>query len=373
MTDVTRWHTREDSGLRIDRQGRWWHDDAPVEHPNIIEAFNRGVRAMEDGRVQLHFGGDWCFVQVEDCAFTVLAVDASEDERLSVRLSDRTAEWLATDSLALDDEGVLVTRVKNGLARARFSREAQFQLAEHLEEREGGMVLKVGSRSWPTSLVLVLALLVMVLGSACGRTEPVRGLIEKWPAGFVTDAGVTTTTRDGGEIISGPCEGFAQTCPQGFHCESGDCVLNGGNADLQVTLQWQNTPRTPEDIDLHLVEPAGVGSCEIYYGSGGLFSCRPVGQLDLDANVSCFDTSTTAGLAFDTENIIYPAGSSAPKGHYIVRVDYFQECGGNIDVPFVVTVRKGTSLTRRTGVFHPGESDSGAEGSGITMIEFDMP
>ena len=43
-----RWHTREDSGLRIDRQGQWWHDDEKIEHPNIIEAFNRGLRVMED-------------------------------------------------------------------------------------------------------------------------------------------------------------------------------------------------------------------------------------------------------------------------------------------------------------------------------------
>ena len=36
-------HTREQSGIRLDRQLRWWHDDEPVEHPKIIEAFNRGL------------------------------------------------------------------------------------------------------------------------------------------------------------------------------------------------------------------------------------------------------------------------------------------------------------------------------------------
>jgi hypothetical protein len=147
-----RWHTREDSGIRIDRQGRWWHDDGLVEHPNIIEAFNQGLRVMDDGRYQLHFGGDWCFVTVADCAFTVVAVDESEGERLSVRLSDRTAEWLDLDTLALDDEGVLVAKVKGGKARARFSREAQFQLAERFEEVDGRLSVRVGTKKWPVPL-----------------------------------------------------------------------------------------------------------------------------------------------------------------------------------------------------------------------------
>ncbi len=147
-----RWHTREDSGLRIDRRGRWWHDDEPIEHPNIIEAFNRGLKVMDDGRYQLHFGNDWCFVKVEQCGFTVVAVDEGEGERLSVRLSDRTAEWLDLVTLKEDDEGVLVATVKEGKATARFSREAQFQLAERLEEVNGVLSVRIGSRVVPVSL-----------------------------------------------------------------------------------------------------------------------------------------------------------------------------------------------------------------------------
>jgi len=225
-----------------------------------------------------------------------------------------------------------------------------------------------------------LLLVVLVVLSACGRTELVRGLSEPWPDQFepyddggrppVRDGGFTS---DGGQIISGLCEGLAQTCPRGFNCQSGECVLNGAEGELQVTLQWQNTPRTADDLDLHLIEPQGAGTCEIYYGTGGLFGCQPVGTLDLDANASCLDTAGTAGLAFDTENIIYPAGRSPPVGHYIVRVDYWSECSNAAQVPFVVTVRKGSDLTRKTGVFRAGESDMGSSGSGVTVFEFDLP
>jgi hypothetical protein len=152
MDTEPRWHTREDSGLKLDRRLTWFHDGKVIEHPNIIEAFNRGVRVTDDGRYQLHFGNDWCFIEVEDCAFGVVAVDVSEGHRLSVRLSDRTAEWLDAASLALDDEGALSVKVKGGKAKARFSRDAQVQLAEFVVPAGGKLELVVEGTRWPTSL-----------------------------------------------------------------------------------------------------------------------------------------------------------------------------------------------------------------------------
>lgn len=128
---TARWHTREDSGLVLDEAQRWWHDGERVEHPLIVEAFNRGLQVTDDGRYQLHFGGDWCFVTVRGCAYQVVVVDLLEDGRWAVRLSDRTAELLDVASLAEDAEGVLTVAVKGGRARARFSRNAQFLLADH--------------------------------------------------------------------------------------------------------------------------------------------------------------------------------------------------------------------------------------------------
>ncbi|MCC6332630.1 MAG: DUF1285 domain-containing protein [Myxococcales bacterium] len=147
-----KWHTREDSGIALDRRLTWLHDGEVIDHPNIIEAFNRGVRVMEDGRYQLHFGSDWCFIEVADCAFGVVAVDVSEGDRLSVRLSDRTAEWLDATSLELDNEGVVTVRVKEGKAKARFSRTAQSQLAEFFVPAGERLALDVRGRRWMTPL-----------------------------------------------------------------------------------------------------------------------------------------------------------------------------------------------------------------------------
>jgi uncharacterized protein len=143
------WHTREASGITLDRDQRWWHDGEPVEHPNIIEAFNRGLKVQDDGRYKLEFGNDWCFVEVQGAAYRALMLDEGEEGRLSVRLSDRTAEWLDVASLALDGEGVMTAAVKAGKARARFSREAQFALGERMVEEGGALKLRCGATLVP--------------------------------------------------------------------------------------------------------------------------------------------------------------------------------------------------------------------------------
>jgi uncharacterized protein len=149
-----RWHTREDSGLSLDRQLAWWHDGERIEHPNIIEAFNRGVRVTDDGKYRLEFGHDWCFITVAECAFGVVAVDVSAGARLSLRLSDRTAEWLDPMTLAVSADGALTVAVKQGRARARFSRSAHVELASHLSVHGEQVVLEIDGAQWPTALAL---------------------------------------------------------------------------------------------------------------------------------------------------------------------------------------------------------------------------
>lgn len=144
-----RWHTREDSGLVLNRQLRWMHDGLPFEHPKVIELFNTSLQLEEDGRYVVRIGKDWAYVRVEDAAFEVRTLDVSEGDRLSVRLSDRTATLLELDSLERDEDGVLTCRVKAGRAKARFSRDAQFQLGSLLELDGDEVVLRVGETRQP--------------------------------------------------------------------------------------------------------------------------------------------------------------------------------------------------------------------------------
>ena len=45
-------------------------------------------------------------------------------------------------------EGVLTCQVKEGRAKARFTRDAQFALGEHLVEDDGGFAFQQGSKRW---------------------------------------------------------------------------------------------------------------------------------------------------------------------------------------------------------------------------------
>jgi len=178
------------------------------------------------------------------------------------------------------------------------------------------------------------------------------------------DAGGGTTGGTGGTtggytcIFDGGIHGGSclPECDHGFHCESGACVLNGGNGPLQVTLRWGQDL----DLDLHVVEPGG---CEIYYGH----KTGCVGSLDLDSNAGC-------GLDHvDVENVIYPpadGGIAPPIGTYTVRVDDWSECSVNMSIPYQVIVRhNGVTDTYCQG-FQLGSADSSGQGGGVPVTTF---
>ncbi len=137
-----RWHTREDSGLLLDRELRWFHDGQPIAHPKIIELFNESLVPTDDGRFQLRVGKDWAYVTVQDAAYRVTGLDVTQTQLL-LRLSDRTGEALDPSTLALDADGVLSARVKGGRAKARFSRPAQAAFGALLEESAEGVALRL--------------------------------------------------------------------------------------------------------------------------------------------------------------------------------------------------------------------------------------
>ena len=139
-----RWHTREDSGLVLDRQLRWFHDGQPIAHPKIIELFNESLVPTDDGRFQLRVGKDWAYVTVEDAAYRVTGLDVTESQ-LFLRLSDRTGEALDPPTLAVEADGVLTVRVKGGRAKARFSRQAQVAFGALLEESGEGVALRLAA------------------------------------------------------------------------------------------------------------------------------------------------------------------------------------------------------------------------------------
>jgi hypothetical protein len=129
-------------------------------------------------------------------------------------------------------------------------------------------------------------------------------------------------------------------------------VTEVGTGDVQVTLSWD----ADSDVDLHVVAPGGE---EIYYARR---ESPSGGELDLDSNAAC------AIDGIRNENITWPVGR-APRGQYIVRVDYWDSCSvGRTN--YTVRVNNGGNVQIVTGFF-TGSGDQGGLGSGRTVLTFE--
>jgi hypothetical protein len=144
---------RENSRIRLDRDGRFFHEDVLVEHPLVALAFHRGLGRAPDGRPTITVGRTWCYIQAESTLYIVRAalcdVDATGALRSCLlRLDDGTEESveLRESSIAIDDAGVLYLRVKSGREWARLLPSAQAELGRWVEaDAEGRPVFRTMS------------------------------------------------------------------------------------------------------------------------------------------------------------------------------------------------------------------------------------
>ncbi len=131
---------KRQTGLRLDREGRWWHLGQRVEHRRLARALHRWLDRLDDGRFILRLGEDrYAYVEVDDAPYTVRTLQplAGTDDHAPVvlLLSDETEEPLDPESLVVDPESeALYCRVKQGRFEARLSRAAHFMLAQLIEE-----------------------------------------------------------------------------------------------------------------------------------------------------------------------------------------------------------------------------------------------
>ena len=138
-----------ESTLRLDGEGRFFHDDAVVEHPKLAAALHTWIaRHPDDGRYILTNGYDWTYFTVEDVPFFVRSIKAEGDDAILV-LSDGTEEPLDPSTLLMGPRGDLYLQVKReaqdkgrgGPFDAKMTRFAQTQLGPFLSEDGGEVVV----------------------------------------------------------------------------------------------------------------------------------------------------------------------------------------------------------------------------------------
>lgn len=135
---------REQSGLRLDRDGQFWHRDGLVEHARTLAVLHRGLHRAPNGRWATRIGNEWGYVDVEDAALWLRRI---EPDGAWLRAQLASGAWVAIDpaSLALGASDALYARVDG--ERARLTRAAQLSLSSYLiEERSPFFLDLAGAR-----------------------------------------------------------------------------------------------------------------------------------------------------------------------------------------------------------------------------------
>jgi Protein of unknown function (DUF1285) len=137
------------SGIRIDREGEFQHEGAPVRHEGLRRALFRWLDRLPDGRVVLRLdAARFAYVDVDDTPLVARAARVTGD-LVFVALSDGAEEELDPRTLTIDDDGVMRCWVRNGRLEARLATSAAAVLADLILDKQDGPVLTLAGRSYP--------------------------------------------------------------------------------------------------------------------------------------------------------------------------------------------------------------------------------
>ena len=137
------------SGIRIDREGEFQHEGAPVSHQGLRRALFRWLDRLPDGRTILRLDSErFAYVDVDDTPLVARGARVQGDEIFLV-LSDGAEERLAPDTLTIDAGGVLRCMVRGGRLEARLATSAAAALADLIDDRPAGPALILAGQTFP--------------------------------------------------------------------------------------------------------------------------------------------------------------------------------------------------------------------------------
>lgn len=131
---VERWNPSHcgDSGMRIDREGRWFHDGKRIERDALVRLFASVLRREPDGRHVLVTPVEKLDIDVELAALRInaMSVDgAGEQQRIAFGVSDGSALILGAGHGLRFVEGLPLVTVRGGI-EASFERPVWYELAD---------------------------------------------------------------------------------------------------------------------------------------------------------------------------------------------------------------------------------------------------
>ena len=138
LPPVERWNPERcgHSGMRIARDGTWFHEGTPIGRPAMVRLFSTVLRREQDGRHVLVTPVEKLDIEVESTAFRAIEMSSEgegRDRRIAFRLDSGDAVILDFDHplTIVEHEHGLSPRilVRHGL-EAELARPVYYELAE---------------------------------------------------------------------------------------------------------------------------------------------------------------------------------------------------------------------------------------------------
>ena len=145
LPPVERWNPERcgDSGMRIARDGTWFHEGSPIGRPSMVRLFSTVLRREPDGRYVLVTPVEKLDIEVEDAPFVAVEVRSEGEERgrsLAFRLNTGDLVVAGPDHPLRFEESEDGPRpylhVRGGL-EALVARSAYYELAEIVLSEDG--------------------------------------------------------------------------------------------------------------------------------------------------------------------------------------------------------------------------------------------
>jgi hypothetical protein len=131
---VDRWNPPHcgHSGMRIDREGRWWHDGRRIERDALVRLFASVLRRERDGRHVLVTPAEKLDIDVELAALRVTAMSFEGEgraRRIGFQINNGGALILGADHGLRFFDGLPLVAVRGGV-EASLERPVWYELAE---------------------------------------------------------------------------------------------------------------------------------------------------------------------------------------------------------------------------------------------------
>ena len=140
------------SGIRVDREGRFIHEGAEVTHGGLKQALYRWLDRLPppDGRYVLRLDERrFAYLDVDDTPLVARAARVAPDGAILLALSDGAEEALDAETLTVDDAGLLRAWVRGGRLEARLASSAVAALADVFTQLDGRPALRVAGQTRP--------------------------------------------------------------------------------------------------------------------------------------------------------------------------------------------------------------------------------